>query len=202
MLARKALIPALHSAALCAWLSMPLFPQVESSRVLARTVEHAIVAGQTEQARQALQQMLAQPHVELEVLLETGAKLAERELFETARSVFVRSVDDYPQSFEARYNLALADVALRNFQEGKKALDSAAPRSEEQRLAREYLRGKIYDTLEEPEAAERSYTTALQGAPRQENYALDLGLFYLRGHLYARAIQTFETGVKYHPASV
>jgi predicted Zn-dependent protease len=193
---------ALHRAALTACLSLPLYSQTEYPRALAQTLERDIAAGQTNLAQQALQQLLAQPHVELEVLLETGAKLAERELFEPARSVFLRGVHDYPESFEARYNLALADIAIRNFQEGKKALEDAAPRSEEQHLAREYLRGKIYDALEQPEAAERSYTAAWHGAPHQENYALDLGLFYLRRHLSAKAMDTLAAGVKYHPDSV
>jgi predicted Zn-dependent protease len=201
MLALKVLIPALHTAVAIAWLSLPLYPQPENSYVLAKAVQGAIASGQIELARQALQQLLNRPHIDLELLLETGAKLAERELFEPARSVFLRSVQDYPESFEARYNLALADLALRNFQEGKKALDDVAPRSLEQQLEREYLRGKIYEALEQPEAAERSYTTALHGAPRQENYALDLGLFYLRRHQYAKAIETLAAGVKYHPDS-
>src|SRR5215469_4503782 len=141
MLALKALIPALHTVVAITWLSLPLYPQPENSRTLAKAVQGAIASGQIELARQALQQLLDRPHIDLELLLETGAKLAERELFEPARSVFLRSVHDYPESFEARYNLALADLALRNFQEGKKALDDVAPRSLEQQLEREYLRG-------------------------------------------------------------
>ncbi len=192
----------LYAAAFIACLSLPVCSQPQSPRAIADTLERAVAAGQVTLAQQVLQQLLEQQHVDLEILLESGAKLAEHGLFEPARAVFQRSVDDYPESFEARYNLALADIPLRNFQEGKKELDAAAPQSQEQQLAREYLKGKIYDALEQPEAAEQSYTAAFRGAPRQENYALDLGMFYLRRRQYAKAIDTLAAGVKYHADSV
>jgi tetratricopeptide (TPR) repeat protein len=159
-------------------------------------------AGQIEQQRQALDRMLASPHVGLEVLLETGAKLADRDLFEMARSVFARGVNDYPQSFEARYNLALADFALRRFAEAQTTLDGAGPLSKEQQLSREYLRGKLYDALGQTDRAEKSFLAAVHGAPQQENYALDLGLHYLQRHLYASALETLNAAAKYHPDSI
>jgi tetratricopeptide (TPR) repeat protein len=147
-------------------------------------------------------ELLARPHVELQVLLASGARLAEGEQFGPAREVFARAVRDYPRSFEAHYNLALAGVALRRFDEARTALEVPVELSKDQQLAREYLRGKIYDATGKPTAAERSFTAAFAGAPQQENYALDLGLFYLRERQHAKARETLEAGVKYHPESI
>jgi len=146
-------------------------------------------------------EILARPHVELEVLLETGAHLADQDLFEPARAVFARGVNDYPRSFEARYNLALADFALGRFSEAQAALNGAESLSASQQLARQYLGGKIYDAMGQTDAAEENLSAAFQRAPRQENYGLDLGLHYLRRRSYAKAVTTFQTAAKYHPDS-
>jgi tetratricopeptide (TPR) repeat protein len=187
---------------LIAGMSLYLFAQRRTDRALAAGVDRALAAGQVEQARQALDEMLAHPRVELQVLLEMGAKLADCELFEPARAVFARAVNDFPRSFEARYNLALADFALRRFSEAQMTLDGAGESSKAQQLAREYLRGKLYDALGQTDLAERSFLAAFQGAPQQENYALDLGLYYLRRHLYAKALETLKAAAKYHPDSI
>jgi len=184
-----------------AGVSLTLFAQKPDGRALAAALDRALANGQNDQARQALDTMLAQPHLELEVLLETGAKLADRELFEQARAVFARSVSDYPRSFEARYNMALAAFALRRFPEAQTALDGAPELSKEQELSREYLRGKLYDAQGQPDRAEKSFLAAFRGAPQQENFGLDLGLHYLRRHLYAKALETLKTAEKYHPDS-
>jgi len=185
-----------------AGMSLSLFAQQRTGRALPEALDRALAAGQMEQARQTLEEMLARPHVELEVLLETGTKLADRERFESARAVFARAVSDYPQSFEARYDMALADFALSRFSEAETALDGARELSKEQSLAREYLRGKLYDAMGQTELAERSFLTAFHGSPQQENYALDLGLYYLRRHLYAKALETLTMAAKYHPDSI
>ena len=182
-----------------AGMSLALFAQEQTGRASAAALDRALAAGQIEQARQALDQMLAYPHMDLEMLLATGAKLADRELFEMARAVFAHGVIEYPRSFEARYNLALADFALRRFSEAQATLEAAGVLSGEQRLSREYLRGKLYDALGQADLAERCFLAAYQGAPQQENYALDLGLYYLRQHSYAKALGILKAAVKYHP---
>jgi tetratricopeptide (TPR) repeat protein len=202
MLVRKALTEQLRNLIMIAGMSLCLFAQQPTDRALEAALDRALAAGQTEPARQALDQMLARPHVDLEVLLETGASLAERELFEPARAVFARSVTDYPQSFEARYNLALANFALLRFSEAQTTLNGAGPLSTEQQLAREYLRGKLYDALGQADLAEKSFLAAFHGAPQQENYALDLGLHYLRQQMYAKSLETLKAAVASHPDSI
>jgi tetratricopeptide (TPR) repeat protein len=202
MLVCKAVIDRLRMMILIAGMSLSLFAQHQTDRVLEAAFDRVLADGEMEQARRTLDEMLLLPHVDLEVLLETGAKLADRELFELAREVFARGVSDYPQSFEARYNLALADFALRRFSETQTTLDGAGALSKEQQLSREYLRGKVYDAQGQTDLAERSFVAAFQGAPQQENYALDLGLYYLRQNLYAKALRTLQAAAKYHADSI
>ena len=201
MLVRTAVTHRLRTMILMAGMSLSLFAQQSVDRELTSALDQALAAGQTEQAGQALDAVLAQPHVKLELLLEAGAKLADHELFELARAAFARGVSDYPRNFEARYNLALADFALRRFSEAQTTLDGAPELSKEQQLSREYLRGKLYDALGQTDLAEKSYLSAFHGAPQQENYGLDLGLHYLRRHLYAKALETLKAAAKYHPDS-
>ncbi len=202
MLVRKAVGKALIIAVLVASIGLAGAAQPQTNSALAATLERAIAAGQTEQAQRALAELLARPHVELEVLLETGAKLAEREYYAPAAEVFGRCAKDYPRNFEAHYNLALAEFALHRFTEAQAALEGLDPLPKQHQLARDYLRGKVQDALGQYDLAERSLTAAFHGAPQEENYALDLGLFYLRRKLYAKAVSTLETATKYHPDSV
>src|SRR5690348_8392690 len=201
MLTPKAVIKAPANVLVALCLAMLALAQ-QSSRTLAAAVDRAIAEGHPDEAQKALVELLELPHVELEVLLECGSKLAEGEHYEPARAVFARAAQEYPRNFEAHYNLALTDVALRRFDEARTALEAPAELSKDQQFAREYLRGKIYDATGEPASAERSFTAALAGAPREENYALDLGLFYLRQRQHAKARETLEAGVRYHPDSV
>ena len=187
---------------LAAWVSVPVFAQEPGTREITAALDQALAGGHPDQAQRALAELLARPQVELDVLLEIGAKLAERELFEPARTVFARGVKDYPQNFEMHYNLVLADIALLRFDEARTALVVRGDLSKHQQLAREYLQGKIYDATGEPASAERCFTAAFTGAPEQENYALDLGLFYLRQRQHAKARETLEAGAGYHPESV
>ena len=54
------------------------------------------------------------------------------EIFEPAAVVFARGVKDYPENFEARYNLALANIALQRFDGARAALDGLTELSKEQ----------------------------------------------------------------------
>jgi tetratricopeptide (TPR) repeat protein len=202
MLVRKAVTDRLRIVILIPGMCLSLFAQQPVNGALGVDLDRALAGGQIEQARQALEVMLARPHVELELLLEAGAKLADRELFELARAAFARGVSDYPRSFEARYNLALADFALRRFAEAQTTLDGAPELSKVHQLSCDYLRGKLYDALGQTDLAEKSFLSAFHSAPQQENYALDLGLHYLRRHLYGKALETLKTAAKYHPDSI
>ncbi|HXJ38512.1 MAG TPA: tetratricopeptide repeat protein [Bryobacteraceae bacterium] len=197
----KAVNKAPGSVLIAAWLAMIALAQ-QPATLTKVPVDRATTDGHPEQAQKALAELLESPHVGLEMLLEFGAKLAEGEQYEMANAVFARAVHDYPRNFEAHYNLALADVALRRFDEARAVLEAPVELSGEQRLAREYLRGKVHEATGQPALAERCYTAAFSGAPQQENYALDLGLFYLRQRNHAKARETLAAGVRYHQKSI
>jgi tetratricopeptide (TPR) repeat protein len=152
--------------------------------------------------RQIVSEITARPRVKLDVLLQAGIKLAEREMYPEAAHVFSRAVKDYPNSFEAHYNLALSHFALQKLGEARAALNGLSNLTPQQQLARDYLLGKILDATGDHSLAERNLAAAFAGAPLEENYALDLGLFYLRHQNYARAVSTLEIGVKHHPQSL
>ena len=76
MLVRKAVIDRLRIVILMAGMSLPLFAQPPAEG--APDLDGALARGQIEQARQALEAMLTRPHVELDMLLDTGGKLADR----------------------------------------------------------------------------------------------------------------------------
>ena len=158
--------------------------------------------GDPVRVRRIVSEITTRPRVDLDVLLQAGIKLAEREIYPEAAQVFTRAVKDYPDSFEAHYNLALAHFALQKFADARAALNGLSNLTRQQQLARDYLSGKILDSTGDHSLAERSLAAAFAGAPREENYALDLGLFYLRRREYARAVSTLEIGVKYHSQSV
>jgi tetratricopeptide (TPR) repeat protein len=163
-------------------------------------LDHAI--GDPARTRRIVSEITVLPRVNLDVLLQAGVKLAGQEMYQEAAQVFSRAVRDYPNSFEAHYNLALAHFALQKFAEARAALNGISNPSQQQQLAREYLLGKILDATGDHSLAERSLAAAFAGAPQEENYALDLGLFYLQRQNYTRAVSTLEIGVKHHPQSV
>jgi hypothetical protein len=66
----------LRTMILIAGMSLPLSAQQQTDRALVRTLDGALAAGQMEQAKRTIDEMLARPHLALELLLETGAKLA------------------------------------------------------------------------------------------------------------------------------
>jgi predicted Zn-dependent protease len=193
---------ALAKTFVAAWAVVLAYAQQQATRPLAAAPDCVIPEGRPDQAQSAVRELLARANLPIDVVLACGVKLARAEFFEPARDLFARGVKDYPRNFEVHYNLALADLALRRFDEASTALEAPFQLSKNQQLAREYLRGKIYDATGETVRAQGCFTAAFHGAPQEENYALDLGLFYLRQRDHRRALETLEAGVRYHPQSV
>ena len=180
------------------------YPQTSSASVsqpLGSDVSKALSRAETEKARETLQAILRRPDVDADTLLRVGLDFAAKDLYPEAAQAFARCAKEYPAVFEGHYNLALAEFAQQKFPEALAALQAARHGSELQELARSYLRGKIENALGRTAEAERDLSAAFAGAPRQENYALDLGLFYLRERAYAHAVETFERGAAFNPYS-
>lgn len=178
-------------------------PGSESATVrsLADSLEKAISEGQSAKVREILARLLREPKVDADVFLKAGVGLAQSEFYSEAAQVFIRCVKDYPNLFEGHYNLALAYLALQKHPEALTVLEHSPQGTKSQRLARLYLRGKILDALGQPRQAEQDLSSAFSGAPQQENYALDLGLFYLRQRAYLKATEAFARGKEFHPRS-
>jgi tetratricopeptide (TPR) repeat protein len=164
-------------------------------------LEQALSRQQVQEARQMLEQLLKHPRIDPDTLLRVGIGLAQRDLYPEAARVFARCVKDHPEIFEAYYNLALAEFAEQKLPEALAVLEGAPHGSKAQDLARLYLRGKIQSVLGKMLEAEHDLSAAFSGAPQQENYALDLGLFYLRQQAYARAAEIFKRGASFNPHS-
>jgi predicted Zn-dependent protease len=164
-------------------------------------LKQALDKGRVEEARTLLPAVLQQPNLDAGSLLGVGLQLADQELYPEAERVFARAAREYPGRFDAHYNLALATFALHQFDQALTCLERAPAGSRPDELARRYLRGKIYDSLRRQDLAEADLAAAFSGQPSQENYGLDLGLFYLRQRAYERAASTFQAGLVFHPRS-
>lgn len=168
---------------------------------LLRQLQEAAEGGNIRKARETLDRILGLPELDPGVLLRAGINLAQSESYADAARAFARCTHDHPALFECSYNLALADFALGKFPDGLQVLDAAPAGSPTERVARQYLRGKTLEAMGRTAEAESELEAAFSADPREENYALDLGLFHLRRRAYPRAMEVFERSVRYHSTS-
>ncbi len=176
--------------------------EVSSARGLLASLKEALSQGEKPKAREVLAKLLTQHGLDSQVLLEAGLGLAQQELYAEASQAFARCVRDYPELFEGYYNLALAQLALRKYPESLATLEEAPRASQAEENARLYLRGKIEAEMGRTRQAERDLAAAFAAAPQEENYALDLGLLYLRQRDYVKAIDVFQRGTTSQGGSV
>jgi tetratricopeptide (TPR) repeat protein len=210
LLAAETLISPSDTVSYFAAFTEPLFT-IESSQApesspdaalrTAQNLEQALSQGQQAKVDELLLQLLDRPHLDSDFLLRLGIRLAERELYPEAAQVFARSIQEHPTIFEAYYNLALADVAQQKWAEALATLERAPQRSHAEIVACSYLRGKIEDSEGETAKAEHDFSAAFDGAPQNETYGLDLGLFYIRHHFYLQAIAVLERAQTSNPHS-
>jgi tetratricopeptide (TPR) repeat protein len=172
-----------------------------SAESIEREISLSLEQGANKQASADLDQLLAQPQVDCSLLLRVGIAFAQNGLYSEASRAFTRVVHDHPDLFEGHYNLALAELGQGNLHPALEAIDQAPHASEEDATARLYLRGKIEATLGEGPQAEQDLSAAFAKQPGQENYALDLGLLYLRAHAYAKSESVFARGLESNPHS-
>jgi tetratricopeptide (TPR) repeat protein len=199
----------LHSAVCshCRAIVQPLPPTrseqlpESSSDAVVESLERDLAEGKVEKAHDLLIEILKRPHLGSDLLLRVGIQFAERELYGEAAEAFQRCVQEHPAVFEAYYNLALADVAQQKWTESLATLKDAPQRSKAEVLACSYLRGKIEDAQGRSVEAQHDLSTAFVGAPQNQTYGLDLGLFYIRQHAYAPATGVFERAARFNPRS-
>ena len=175
--------------------------QQGSSDSIERQISLSLEQGADKQASAGLDQLLAQPEVDSSSLLRVGIAFAEKGLYSAASRAFSRVVRDRPDLFEGHYNLALTELAEGHLHPALEAIDQAPLASEEDATATLYLRGKIEAALGKGIQAEQDLSAAFAKQPGQENYALDLGLLYLRAHAYPKSESIFARGLESNPRS-
>ena len=84
------------------------------SRTFEGQIEDPLAKGNLASSRTLMTKLLVEPNVSTDTLLGTGTILGQHELFPEAADVCERCVKDHPKLFEGYYNLALAQLALRN----------------------------------------------------------------------------------------
>ena len=169
---------------------------------VAARIEQALAHDEVDTVRTLVPRLLAESNVSPETLLRMGAELAQHNLFAEAATVFGKCAKENPALFEGYYNLALAQLALGRNTEALATIQKAPLASPDREVARTYLRGKIDLALGRKDQAEQDLTAAFTAAPKEENYALDLGLLFLIRQKYQAALNVFERAKGYHQDSV
>ena len=172
-----------------------------SSDTLVVSLERALTEGKAQKAHDRLIQILKLPYPTSDILLRVGIQFAERELYQEATEAFQRCIQEYPEVFEAYYNLALADMAERKWEDALTTLHEAPQKSKAEILACSYLRGKVEHSQGKITEAERDLSNAFAGAPQNPAYGMDLGLFYIQQHAYLQAGTVFRHAAKLNPRS-
>ncbi len=163
-------------------------------------LERALAAADARQIG-AIEHQLLSGSPSLNVLLAAGALFAQRSLLRDSAALFERCTELYPVSFEARYNLALARLALGDNEGALVALSQAHPSSDADQIATEYLQGKIEAANGDLQKARTHLEHAYRSRPDEENYALDLALLYIRSAAYVPAMDVLQTASVHHPES-
>lgn len=135
-------------------------------------------------------------------LLSSGIRLAEQERYAEAAEVFRQCVEAAPASFEPRYDLALALLALGQLTEARHSIEEIRLENAAEAGARDYLLGKIDAAAGNTALAARELSSAVQANPGDENRAIDYGLLLIRQGDYQSAIATFSRALSEHPQSV
>jgi predicted Zn-dependent protease len=182
----------------CVW-SVLLWAQ-DSSDDLTAKLTNALKSGNSAEVR-ALEEKLLSAQTSMSSLLAAGVLLAQYENMPDAAAMFERCSRQYPASFEAKYNLALARIALTQYQGALDALNSITPVTADEKPAVEYLTGKVFLATKHLKEAQRSLASAYAQRPQEENYALDLGLLYIRSSAYVQAIEVLRPSLTLHPKS-
>jgi tetratricopeptide (TPR) repeat protein len=199
----------LHSAigSQCVTIAQTLLPArseqlaESSSDAAVEALGIALSEGKAEKAHDLLIQILKRPHLSSDFLLRVGIRFAQRERYEEAAQAFQRCIQEHPEIFEAYYNLALADIAGKQWEAALAILQRAPRESRAEVLACSYLRGKVEDSQGKTGEAERDLADAFAGAPQNPTYAMDLGLFYVHQHGYLQAAAVFERAAGFNPRS-
>lgn len=172
-----------------------------SEESLLSSIYQASAKDQNEKVHGYVGQLLAIRHLDANTLLRVGIYVAQQGFYSDAASIFAQCARDYPALFEAHYNLALAELALKRYRAALTAIETSPPSGESDEVARRYLRGKIEAALNQTNLAGHDLAAAFKAEPQQENYALEYGLFCLHQRHYTRATRIFRRAADFNPRS-
>jgi tetratricopeptide (TPR) repeat protein len=176
-----------------------LLSYLSAGSVLA-DLDAALASNDTQQVRNIEQRLLSGDE-SADTLLSAGALLARHDLLADAAAVFERCAQQFPVLFEAKYNVVLARIGLNDYPNAEIALHAISPGSARETAAVQYLQGKIYSATGRAQEARQSFENAYHSNPEEENYALDLALFYIQSSAYVPAIQILQPSLARHPES-
>lgn len=188
---------------LCLWSSLiaaGVSAQDGASAVISR-LNTALTSKNTTEVRALEQKLLSMP-ASMSTLLEAGVALAQHDQMPDAEAIFEHCSQQYPASFEAKYNLALARIALAEYPPALEALNAISPLTADEKAAVEYLTGKILLATNHLREARKSLAAAYTRHPEEENYALDLALVYIRSSAYLQATEVLQSSLAAHPGSL
>lgn len=183
---------------LCVWTSCAAAQEHVDAAVA--QLNAALASNQTAEVRAVEQKLLSGP-ASLGTLLAAGVLLAQQERMAEAAAIFERCSQQFPSSLEAKYNLALARIAMTQYPKALDTLNSIAPVSADEKASVQYLTGKIFLNTNHLKEAQEQLASAYAQRPLEENYALDLALLYIRSAAYVQAIRVLESSVVAHPGS-
>ncbi len=172
-----------------------------SPDALVESLERALSDGKMQNAHDLLVEILKRPHPTSDLLLRVGIQFAQREMYGDASEAFQRCIQEHAEVFEAYYNLALADIALQQWEHALTTLRQAPQKSKSEILACSYLRGKVEHSQGKVAEAERDLSDAFAGAPQNPTYGMDLGLLHIQQHDYLQAATVFSRAAGLNPRS-
>lgn len=152
-----------------------------------------------ESAIKRLGQLAHQSELSAADQFDLGQLYDEFGLYQEEASTFARLSDDFPSSFEAKYNLAVADFHLGKTTEARELLEKS--------LASQ-PRGEAYDLiaacderLREIPAAARAYVNAIEVDPYNEDYYLRLAMLTMLAAAHDVGVAELQVGLKRLPKS-
>jgi tetratricopeptide (TPR) repeat protein len=135
-------------------------------------------------------------------LVQAGSRFAEAGRFAVAVRAFERAVDLQPKSYDALYDLALADYRVGDLAKTLATLDRIKSLNAEPPADYHYLRGKAELDLGQALAAGEELSKAVEQQPDNESLCVDTGLLFFRHENFWKALEVYEKCSGRQPDSV
>ena len=164
----------------------------ETIAALARANYHL---GETEKARAAMQ-MLTGP----EAVFQGGRLAAEFKDYETAEKIFRSIQTTYPDAGALNYNLALAQFSAKHYEPCEKTLLASIDYGHATADAYALL-GWAYAKQQRAEDMLKAFEKAINMAPSNETYFIDLGEASMEDQKDGTALEVAKEAVKRFPSS-